>query len=275
MDPKVSTRGKIHEIIFEADTRAGKNFDIALLVLILLSVIVVLVDSIPAVHEKYGYELYIVEWFFTSIFTIEYLLRIYSVYRPWKYATSFFGIIDLVAILPTYLSLFFVGSQFLAVIRALRLMRIFRIFNLANYTSQSKQLLLALRRSRAKIVIFILFMLVLVTIIGSVMYLVEAGKNSGFDSIPRSIYWTIVTLTTVGYGDITPVTSLGQFLAAFIMLLGYAIIAVPTGIVSGELVKGFRRTASDSHASTVTCRYCAAEGHDSDAQYCKYCGELL
>jgi len=275
MDPKVSTRGKIHEIIFEADTRAGKNFDIALLVLILLSVIVVLVDSIPAVHEKYGYELYIVEWFFTSIFTIEYLLRIYSVYRPWKYATSFFGIIDLVAILPTYLSLFFVGSQFLAVIRALRLMRIFRIFNLANYTSQSKQLLLALRRSRAKITIFILFMLVLVTIIGSVMYLVEAGKNSGFDSIPRSIYWTIVTLTTVGYGDITPVTSLGQFLAAFIMLLGYAIIAVPTGIVSGELVKGFRRSGSDSHASTVTCRYCAAEGHDSDAQYCKYCGELL
>lgn len=270
-----TTRDNIHEIIFEADTPAGKGFDIALLVLILGSIVVVLLDSVPRIHDNYGDILYTLEWVFTILFTVEYVLRIYSVFKPYKYITSFFGIIDLISILPTYLSLFIVGSQSLIVIRALRLMRIFRIFKLANHTSQGMELVRAMNRSKNKITVFILFMLVIVTIIGSVMYLVESEINSGFDSIPRSIYWTIVTLTTVGYGDITPQTELGQFLSAFIMLLGYSIIAVPTGIVSSELIKGAREKASDAHSNTITCRYCAAEGHDSDAVYCKYCGEKL
>lgn len=270
-----TTRDNIHEIIFEADTPAGKGFDIALLVLILGSIVVVLLDSVPRIHDNYGDILYTLEWVFTILFTVEYVLRIYSVFKPYKYITSFFGIIDLISILPTYLSLFIVGSQSLIVIRALRLMRIFRIFKLANHTSQGMELVRAMNRSKNKITVFILFMLVIVTIIGSVMYLVESEINSGFDSIPRSIYWTIVTLTTVGYGDITPQTELGQFLSAFIMLLGYSIIAVPTGIVSSELIKGAREKSSDAHSTTITCRYCAAEGHDSDAVFCKYCGEKL
>jgi len=268
-------KDRLHEIIFEADTQEGKWFDIGLLIMILLSIVVVLLDSIFTIHQDYGDLLYILEWVFTIIFTAEYILRIYSVRNPWKYILSFYGLIDLISILPTYLSLFILGSQNLIVIRALRLLRIFRILRLANYTFQGRELTKALARSRTKITIFMIFILVMVTIIGSVMYLVEAGSNPGFDSIPRSIYWTIVTLTTVGYGDITPVTNLGQFLSAFIMLLGYSIIAVPTGIVSGELMRASMKSGSDSHANTITCRFCAAEGHDSDAEYCKYCGEKL
>lgn len=275
MAKESSIKNRIHEIIFEADTPAGKWFDIILLILILGSVGVVLIDSVPGIHNRFGDELYIAEWVFTILFTIEYILRIYSVYRPQKYVTSFFGVIDLISILPTYMSLFIFGSQNLIVIRALRLMRIFRIFKLANFTSQGMEIVDAMKRSRTKITVFILFMLVMVTIIGSVMYLVEAQVNSGFDSIPRSIYWTIVTLTTVGYGDITPQTELGQFLSAFIMLLGYSIIAVPTGIVSSELIKGKKSGKADGHSSTITCRYCATEGHDTDAIYCKHCGERL
>lgn len=275
MVKKSRWKDRIHEIIFEADTPEGKWFDIILLVLILGSVMVVLVDSVPWIHDQYGDALYLAEWIFTILFTIEYLLRIYSVIRPVKYMTSFFGVIDLISILPTYLSLFIFGSQNLIVIRALRLMRVFRIFKLANFTSQGMEITNAIIRSRTKITVFMLFVLVIVTIIGSVMYLVEAQVNSGFDSIPRSIYWTIVTLTTVGYGDITPQTNLGQFLSAFIMLLGYAIIAVPTGIVSSELIRGNRGKRMDGHASTITCRFCAQEGHDSDAIYCKHCGERL
>jgi voltage-gated potassium channel len=268
-------KDRLHEIIFEADTKEGKWFDIGLLIMILLSIVVVLLDSIFTIHQDYGNLLYIIEWAFTIIFTAEYILRIYSVRNSWKYILSFYGLIDLISILPTYMSMFILGSQNLIVIRALRLLRIFRILRLANYTFQGRELTKALARSRTKITIFMIFILVMVTIIGSVMYLVEAGSNPGFDSIPRSIYWTIVTLTTVGYGDITPVTNLGQFLSAFIMLLGYSIIAVPTGIVSGELMRASMKSGSDSHANTITCRFCASEGHDSDADYCKYCGEKL
>lgn len=275
MEKDHGLKDRLHEIIFEADTQEGKWFDIGLLIMILLSIVVVLLDSMFTIHRDYGNLLYIIEWVFTIIFTAEYILRIYSVRNSWKYILSFYGLIDLISILPTYLSMFILGSQNLIVIRALRLLRIFRILRLANYTLQGKELTKALARSRTKITIFMIFILVMVTIIGSVMYLVEAGSNPGFDSIPRSIYWTIVTLTTVGYGDITPVTNLGQFLSAFIMLLGYSIIAVPTGIVSGELMRASMKSGSDSHANTITCRFCASEGHDSDAKYCKYCGEKL
>lgn len=263
---------KIHEVIFEADTPAGKAFDVTLLVLIMGSVLVVMLESVQGLQARYSSFFYILEWAFTIIFTIEYILRLYCVYRPVKYAASFFGIIDLLAILPTYISLFIYGTQYLLVIRALRLLRVFRIFKLGHFLSEGEVIIRALKASRAKITVFLTFILLLVTIIGSVMYLVEGGQNESFSSIPRAIYWTIVTLTTVGYGDITPVTELGQFLSAFIMLLGYAIIAVPTGIVSAEMVASVRQVPRNN---TQACRYCGREGHSDDAVYCKYCGERL
>lgn len=263
---------RIHEIIFEADTPLGKKFDILLMVMIIASVIVVLLESVPAYHFDYFEIFYLLEWMFTIFFTIEYILRLYCVYRPWKYTTSFFGVIDLLAILPTYLSLFLIGAQSLLIIRILRLLRVFRIFKLGHFLLESQQLVSALRASRAKITVFLFFVLLLVTIIGSVMYIVEGGvEGSGYTSIPVSIYWAIVTLTTVGYGDITPTTELGQFLSAMVMILGYAVLAVPTGIVSVELFK----SGSTNTPNTQACRYCGEEGHDHDADYCKYCGEAL
>lgn len=269
---KNKLKEKIHEIIFEADTPAGKLFDVVLLILIMASVLVVMLESVQGLQARYSNFFYALEWAFTVIFTIEYLLRLYCVYRPAKYATSFFGVIDLLAILPAYISLFIYGTQYLLVIRALRLLRVFRIFKLGHFMSEGEVIVRALKASRAKITVFLTFILLLIIIIGSIMYLVEGGQNEGFSSIPRSIYWTIVTLTTVGYGDITPVTELGQFLSAFIMILGYAIIAVPTGIVSAEMVAGAR---GEEERNTQACRYCGAEGHDNDAVYCKYCGERL
>ncbi|MEO1258995.1 MAG: ion transporter [Bacteroidota bacterium] len=261
---------KIHEVIFEADTPLGKRFDIALMIIIVVSVVVVLLETVPSLQDKYGPFFYVLEWIFTVIFTIEYALRLYCVYRPWKYAKSFFGIIDLLAILPTYLSLFIVGAQSLLVIRILRLMRVFRIFKLWHFLSEGRQLIKALKASRAKITVFMLFVLLMVTIIGSIMYLIEGGQaGTGFSSIPQSIYWAIVTLTTVGYGDITPTTDFGRFLSAIVMMLGYAVLAVPTGIVSVEIFKSAKET------NTQACRYCAHEGHDDDAVFCKYCGERL
>ena len=261
---------KIHEVIFEADTPLGKRFDITLMVIIVLSVVVVLLETVPSLQEKYGNFFYILEWIFTVIFTIEYILRLYCVYRPLKYAKSFFGIIDLLAILPTYLSVFIIGAQSLLVIRILRLMRVFRIFKLWHFLTEGRQLVKALQASRAKITVFMLFVLLMVTIIGSIMYIIEGGQeNTGFSSIPQSIYWAIVTLTTVGYGDITPTTDFGRFLSAIVMILGYAVLAVPTGIVSVEIFKSSRVT------NTQACRYCAQEGHDDDAVFCKYCGERL
>lgn len=267
------TKEKLHEIIFEADTPAGKLFDVVLLVMIAFSVIVVMLESVNEINERYSYLFWLLEWAFTILFTIEYILRLYSVYRPWKYVTSFFGIIDLLAILPTYLSIIVTGTQYFIVIRALRLLRIFRIFKLGHFLKESNTILRALRDSKAKITVFLTFVTLLVIIIGSVMYLIEGGANSGFSSIPRSIYWAIVTLTTVGYGDITPRTEIGQFLSAVVMMLGYAIIAVPTGIVTAEFMD--RKSQAFPMTNTQACRFCGSEGHRDDAIYCRRCGELL
>lgn len=269
--PHLSRRREwLHEIIFEADTPAGKFFDVTLIILIAFSILMVMLESIDSVQSKYGEVLSILEWILTIIFTIEYLLRLYCVYHPWKYARSFFGIIDLLAILPSYITYVFGGSQALLIIRALRLMRIFRIFKLGHFLSESRYIIDALRASLSKITVFLFFISILVTILGAIMYLIEGGTNTGFSNIPQSVYWAIVTLTTVGYGDITPSTAIGQFLSAIVMILGYAIIAVPTGIVTGELIKGAQKSNN-----TQACRYCGKEGHDDDAVHCKYCGNLL
>ena len=261
---------KLHEIIFEADKPEGKAFDIALLIAIVASVLVVILESVQEYHFKYGKLLYLLEWIFTIFFTIEYLLRLYSVYKPLKYATSFFGIIDLLAILPTYLSFVITGSQTLLVIRILRLLRVFRIFKLAHFLVEGEFIIRSLKASRTKIMVFLFFISLMVTIIGAVMYFVEGGQgNESFSSIPRSIYWAIVTLTTVGYGDITPKTEIGQLLSALVMIMGYGVLAVPTGIVSAEMIK-VKKTVN-----TQACRYCGKEGHDSDAAFCKYCGHEL
>ena len=265
-------RERLHEIIFEADTPLGKQFDVMLLILILASVIAVMFETVPSFSERFGMLLYSLEWIFTIFFTIEYAMRIYVVRRPSKYIFSFFGIVDLLSIIPTYISIFVAGTQSLLIIRALRLLRVFRIFKLVNFTRQGHVILIALKHSRAKIGIFLFFVFILVSIFGSVMYLIEGDSNPGFDSIPRSVYWAIVTLTTVGYGDISPATPIGQFIASMVMIVGYATIAVPTGIVTGEVIKSSQDLAKES---TQTCQFCSKEGHDYDAIYCKFCGEAL
>jgi voltage-gated potassium channel len=259
---------KLHEIIFEADTRAGKWFDILLLWAILLSVAAVMLESVESINQAYGEELRIMEWSFTFLFTLEYIARILTVGKPLKYIFSFYGIIDLVSIIPTYLGLFVSGTHTLSVIRSIRLLRVFRILKLVQFISEANVLLKALKASRAKIVVFLFAVLSLTFILGTVMYLIESPE-AGFTSIPRSIYWAIVTLTTVGYGDIAPQTVLGQTLASFIMIIGYAIIAVPTGIVGTELAK------TKSNTNTQSCSQCSLEGHDDDASHCKYCGSKL
>lgn len=264
-------RRRLHEIIFEAETTEGRAFDIILLIAILMSVIVVMLETVDSYRLQYGTLFNTLEWFFTIIFAIEYGLRIYCVTRPSKYIFSFFGLVDLLSILPTLISLVLAGTQSLMIIRGLRLLRVFRIFKLAHFLSQGQIIITALKASREKIVVFMIFILILVSIFGSLMYLIEGQSNSGFDSIPRSVYWAIVTLTTVGYGDISPVTSIGQFIASLIMIAGYAILAVPTGIVTGEIIKG----AGVKKKLTESCPHCMAEGHDVDAIYCKYCGEQL
>lgn len=269
--PLSGHRAKIHEIIFEADTPAGKWFDIALLVLILLSVVTVMLESVDSLNIQFSPLFRTIEWVVTILFTIEYGLRIYSVTRPWKYITSFYGVVDLLAIIPTYLSLLLVGSQYLITIRALRLLRIFRILKLGHMLRESNVLLIALRHSRNKVLIFLIAVFTVVIFVGSLMYLVEGHYNPGYSSIPRSIYWAIVTITTVGYGDITPVTTLGQVLSAFLMITGYAIIAVPTGIVTMEI----SRAQKHLEVSTQACMACGKEGHAPDADYCKFCGAKL
>ncbi len=262
-------QAKLHEVIFEADTRSGKIFDVTLLIAILLSVVAVMLDSTAAIRAAYGFELYVVEWIFTIFFTIEYILRLVSVARPLAYAGSFFGIIDLLAIIPTYLSLVVPSAQYLLVIRILRVLRVFRIFKLVQYLRDASILFKALISSVRKIIVFLIAVLAIVVIFGSIMYLIE-GPENGFESIPQSIYWAIVTLTTVGYGDIAPQTSLGRFISALVMILGYALIAVPTGIVSVEMSR-----ASHAGATTQACPNCSKEGHDEDATHCKYCGQQL
>src|SRR4028119_2001903 len=293
-------RARLHEIIFEADTRAGRFFDFTLIWLILLSVATVILESVRHVREQYGELLYVLEWLFTILFTVEYVLRLLSVRRPLRYATSFFGVVDLLAIIPSYLSIFVPGSHYLLVtrlprrvrtirrpntpsptllapatpsllvVRVLRLLRIFRLLKLAEYITEAATLRRALHASHRKISVFLSVVLLLVVIIGALMYVVE-GEAHGFTSIPVSIYWAIVTLTTVGYGDLSPRTSLGQMIASFVMIIGYGIIAVPTGIVSAAPHHAPRQPTRTNHS----CPACSAEGHDPDALYCKYCGANL
>lgn len=262
-------RAQLHEVIFEADTPVGKAFDVALIISILLSVVAVMLESVEHIRASYGTALRVAEWAFTIVFTIEYGLRLYSVDKPLRYARSFYGVVDLLAVIPTYLSLLTPGTQFLLVIRLLRILRVFRVLKLVQYLQEASMLGKALRASRRKITVFLFVVITMSVIMGSLMYFVEGAEN-GFTSIPRSIYWAIVTLTTVGYGDISPQTNLGQALASLIMIMGYGIIAVPTGIVSVELSR-----VDFDNISTQACPACSAEGHDSDAAYCKYCGERL
>ena len=264
-------RSRLHEIIFEADTPEGKAFDVVLLVLIVLSILIVLFESVAEVRARYGAWLLAVEWVLTGLFTIEYVLRLVSVYRPRHYVWSFYGMVDLLSILPTYLSLFFVGSHSLLVIRALRLLRVFRILKLGHFVSEAHYLRRALIASSRKIIVFLGAVVTLLLIVGALMYLVE-GPESGFTSIPQAMYWAVVTMTTVGYGDIAPQTILGKFIASVVMILGYGVIAVPTGIVGAELVKVDGRPPP---VSLRACPACGAEGHDVDAEYCKVCGALL
>ena len=266
---RAAWRVRLHEIIFEADTPAGKAFDVSLIFVIVVSVLAVMLDSVTYIGNAYGTWLLRLEWVVTALFTIEYLLRLVCVAEPARYARSFFGLVDLIAILPTYLSLIFPGAQSLMVIRTLRLLRIFRVFKLVVYLGEANILAIALRSSFPKVVVFIITVLLVVLNMGAVMYLIE-GEAHGFTSIPRAIYWAIVTMTTVGYGDISPQTVIGQALAAALMIMGYGIIAVPTGIVSAELIQAARRPVT-----TRVCPVCVSEGHERNARYCKDCGANL
>ena len=263
-----SFKTKLYEIIFESDTPAGKGFDLLLIISILLSVIIVFLDSVSLYSHKYGNIFYLMEWIFTILFTIEYFLRIYCIKRPVLYIRSFFGIIDLLSIIPTYISIFLPSSRYLSVIRILRVLRIFRILKLILYIGEANLLLDALISSRRKITVFLFFIFTLVTIIGSIMYLIE-GEVNGFTSIPRSMYWAIVTITTVGYGDISPQTELGRLFASFAMILGYATIAVPTGIISAEY------SSMKQKFNNTVCPDCASEDHEDDAEFCKICGATI
>lgn len=287
-------RRRVHVVIFGSNTPGGRAFDIALILAIATSVLVVMLESVASIRERYGHGLFIIEWFFTILFSIEFVLRLACVRQPLRYATSFFGVVDLLAIAPTYLSLVVPGAHYLLAIRLLRILRVFRVLRLVHYLSEARTLTTALKLSRRKIEVFLFAVLTLVVVLGSLMYLIEGSEN-GFTSIPRSIYWAIVTLTTVGYGDISPQTNLGQALASVVMILGYAILAVPTGIVSAEMVRaqvGFwvpgaglpEREAAASEASpprsdvpgqSSACPGCGAPGHDLDALYCKRCGAGL
>ena len=263
-------RDKLHEIIFEAETPAGKTFDVILIFCILSSVTAVILESVENIADRYGDTLHAIEWFFTILFTIEYTLRLISVKRPLRYATSFYGIVDLLAIIPTYLSVLIPGSQSLLTIRMLRLLRVFRVFKLRAYLSEATIITDALKASQRKIIVFLTAVITIVVIMGSLVYVIE-GEENGFTDIPTGIYWAIVTLTTVGYGDISPQTPLGQTIASVVMVMGYGIIAVPTGIVTVEI----SRAAQRKGASTRSCAECGSEGHDLDAAYCKRCGAAL
>ena len=264
-------RKKIFAIMFGTNTTAGKTFDIILLWLIILSVTAVILESVTTIRESYHDFFVSAEWFFTLVFTVEYILRIYSAPRPVRYMTSFYGVIDLLAILPTYLGLIFDTSTFLLTIRALRLLRMFRILKLGRYLREAAVLVKALQLSSHKIVVFFGAVLTLVLILGSLLYLIE-GEENGFTSIPQSVYWAIVTVTTVGYGDLAPATVMGKILASIAMLTGYSIIAVPTGIISVEISKAVR---SGRLSTKSSCGECGHEDHDEDAVFCKICGVRL
>jgi voltage-gated potassium channel len=273
-------RRKVHEIIYEADTPAGKLFDIVLLIIIIISLILVMMESVPSLGAKYAEQFIFAEWIITIFFTIEYVLRIISINKPTKYIFSFYGIIDLLSTIPLYLTFFFGGLNALLAVRSLRLLRIFRILKITRYIGEADKLTKALKSSGPKIAVFLFTVLVVSIIMGTVMYLVE-GPESGFVSIPTSIYWCIVTLTTVGFGDIAPVTPLGQFLATIIMIMGYGIIAVPTGIVSVEYSQNKKTkdaTAQDPNprqVNTQTCQNCHSEKHQDGSHFCHNCGYSL
>ena len=268
--PLAGWRLRLYTIIFEADTRAGRAFDLALIVMILASVAVVVADSIAAVHEQHGRWLKGLEWFFTLAFTAEYLARLACVRHPWRYARSFFGIVDLLAILPTYLAILVPEMHALIDVRMLRLLRMFRLLRLTAYVSEFGALYRALRNSRRKIAVFLAFVLLLTMIMGTLMYVVE-GPENGFTSIPLGVYWAITTLTTVGFGDVTPKTDLGRFIASLMMLMGWGTLAVPTGIVSAELVGQQNRR----EPTTRSCHECLSEGHAPGAKFCRDCGAKL
>lgn len=261
-------RAKGHEVIFESDTPAGKAFDVVLILTILLSIAVVMLESVASVRAQHGALLRAAEWVFTVLFTVEYLLRLACIGRPLRYARSFFGVVDLLAILPTYASVVLPGAQALLVIRTVRILRVFRVLKLANYVRETQTLMRALHASRRKIQVFVFAVFTLVVIFGSVLYLIE-GPENGFTSIPKGIYWAVVTMTTVGYGDVSPQTSLGQTIAVVIMILGYGIIAVPTGIVSVEMSR------AETGVSGQVCTSCSAGRHDLDAVFCRVCGTRL
>ncbi len=273
-------KNKVHEIIYEADTPMGKWFDIILIILIIISVILVMLESIKGIDEKYHGILLTLEWIITIFFSIEYIARIISIKKPSKYIFSFYGIIDFLSTIPLYLTYILAGSQVLLALRAFRLLRIFRILKLVRFLGEASQLKNALKASRAKIIVFLFAVTIVSIILGTLMYLVE-GEEAGFTSIPTSVYWTIVTLTTVGYGDIAPITPQGQFIAMIIMLVGYGVIAVPTGIVTvefGKQSKGSSLGAKEGtyvHVNTQACGSCAKEGHRDDATHCYNCGSKL
>lgn len=268
-DPDSSLRERLWRIIFLSDTRAGRAFDIVLLILIAASVVVVMLESVSEFREQHGRLLFVLEWSFTIVFTAEYLVRLWVVRRRLRYATSFFGIVDLLSILPTYLELFLTGSGYIMIIRVLRLLRMFRVLKMAHHLGQANVLLNALLASRGKISVFLFSLLSIVCIEGTLMYLIEGGQpDSGFTSIPQAVYWGIVTITTVGYGDVTPVTVAGKMLASVMMLTGFAILAVPTGIVTAELHRELEATRLDRRR----CRECGHVGHEPAARYCKMCG---
>lgn len=257
----------LHEVIFGTDTSWGKRFDVVLLWAIVISLVAIMLESVPDIRQKHGDILFILEWIFTGIFTLEYLMRVWVTHKPKAYVFSFFGVIDFLAVAPTYISLFVAGSHILSVIRAIRLLRVFRILKLARYIKGAQLIGAGLNASKEKILVFLTAVVTLVVILGTLMYMIEGGEN-GFDSIPRSIYWAVVTLTTVGYGDIAPGTVLGQFVASLIMILGYSIIAVPTGIVSAEMN---RASKDDSRA----CLRCGETSHYDTARFCHKCGERI
>lgn len=264
-----SLRRRLHDIVFDHDKPAEKAFDVVLIGAILLSVVVVMLDSVVEIRARYGGVLYAAEWTFTVLFTVEYVVRLWTSERPWAYARSFFGVVDLLSVLPTYLSVVFPPGRFLAILRVLRVLRVFRVLKLAHYVREASVLSTALRASRYKITVFVSTVVIIAVIVGSLMYLIE-GPPAGFTSIPESIYWAIVTLTTVGYGDIAPQTAFGKGMAATLMILGYGIIAVPTGIMTLELDRASKQSAAGNN-----CPECRRTGHDVDAAHCKFCGVAL
>ncbi len=274
MNSQSAAQKKVYEIIFGYESRAGKWFDILLIVFILASVSAVLLDSIASVHVQYGALLYRLELLFTVLFTVEYLLRLYSTPDKRRYAVSFYGIVDLLSILPTYIAFFYPAAVYLIVVRIMRVLRVFRILKLLRYMGEANMLYAALLQARRKIFVFLFSVVTLIIIFGALMFIIEGGEN-GFDNIPQSIYWAIVTITTVGYGDIAPQTPLGQFIAAIAMICGYAIIAVPTGIIGAELMQQVQDRNRPAKTTNSECTSCKATGHDLDARHCKYCGNLI